>query len=102
MSFTYDDSGIRTSKTVNGVTHTYQLNGSQIVAESWGDKLLVYIYDATGSPIGMMYRTTSYDISEWDIFYKTSYSIDDIWNAAQDIYANYPALLEAARKTLGR
>ncbi len=34
--------------------------------------------------------------------YKTSYSIDDIWNAAQDIYANYPALLEAARKTLGR
>ena len=33
--------------------------------------------------------------------YKTSYSIDDIWNAAQDIYANYPALLEAARKTLG-
>ena len=34
--------------------------------------------------------------------YKTSYDVDDIWNAAQDIYANYPALLEAARKTLGR
>ena len=33
MSFTYDDNGIRTSKTVNGVTHTYQLNGSRIVAE---------------------------------------------------------------------
>ena len=34
--------------------------------------------------------------------YKTSYGVDDIWNAAQRIYANYPALLEAARKTLGR
>ena len=56
MYFTYYDNGIRTSKTVNGVTHTYQLNGSQIVAESWEDKLLVYLYDASGSPIGMMYR----------------------------------------------
>ena len=69
MSFTYDDNGIRTSKTVNGVTHTYQLNGSQIVSESWGDKLLVYLYDSTGMPIGMMYRTTSYDINDWDIFW---------------------------------
>ena len=69
MSFTYDDNGIRTSKTVNGVTHTYQLNGSQIVSESWGDKLIVYLYDASGAPIGMMYRTTSYDITAWDVFW---------------------------------
>ena len=69
MSFTYDDNGIRTSKTVNGVTHTYYLNGSQITAEQWEDKLLVYLYDASGSPIGMMYRTTSYDIDEWDTFF---------------------------------
>ena len=27
-------------------------------------------------------------------------TIDDIWNAAQDIYANYPELIEAARITL--
>ena len=69
MSFTYDDSGIRTSKTVNNVTHTYQLNGSQIVAESWGDKLIVYLYDVAGSPIGMMYRTTSYAVDQWDVFW---------------------------------
>ncbi len=35
MSFTYDDNGIRTSKTVNGVKHTYQLNGGQIVSEAF-------------------------------------------------------------------
>ena len=69
MSFTYNDEGIRTSKTVNGVNHTYQLNGSQIASESWGDKLIVYLYDASGSPIGMMYRTTSYAINQWDVFY---------------------------------
>ena len=69
MSFTYNDEGIRTSKTVNGVTHTYQLNGSQIISEQWDDKLLVYLYDASGSPIGMMYRTTSYELDEWNVFW---------------------------------
>ena len=69
MFFTYNDEGIRTSKTINGVVHTYQLNGSQIVAESWGDKLIVYLYDASGAPIGMMYRTTSYAINTFDVFW---------------------------------
>ena len=69
MSFTYDDNGIRTSKTVNGVTHTYYLNGSLIVAEQWSDKLIVYLYDSTGMPIGMMYRTESYAVDQWDVFW---------------------------------
>ena len=69
MSFTYNDEGIRTSKTVNGVTHTYQLNGSQIVSEEWGDKLLIYLYDASGSPIGMMFRKTTYAEGQWDIYW---------------------------------
>lgn len=69
MSFTYDDSGIRTSKIVNGVTHTYQLNGSQIVSEEWEDKLIVYLYDASGAPIGMMFRKTSYALNQWDVFW---------------------------------
>jgi len=69
MLFTYNDDGIRTSKTIDDVTHTYQLNGSQIVSEQWGDKLIVYLYDASGAPIGMMYRTTSYAINSFDVFW---------------------------------
>ena len=69
MSFTYNEEGIRTSKTVNNVKHTYHLNGSLIVAEEWGDNLLVYLYDASGSPIGMMYRTTSYATNHFDVFW---------------------------------
>ena len=69
MSFTYNDEGIRTSKTVNGVKHTYHLNGSQITAEEWEDKLLVYLYDAYGSPIGMMFRKTSYIEEQWDTYW---------------------------------
>ena len=35
------------------------MNGSQIVSEQWDDKLLVFLYDESGSPIGMQYRTNS-------------------------------------------
>ena len=69
MSFAYNDEGIRTSKTVNGVTTTYYVNGGQIVAETTNTRTIVYIYDATGSPIGMMYRTTSYAEGAFDIFW---------------------------------
>jgi len=58
--FKYNDEGIRTSKTVNNVKHTYYLSGSRILAEEWGNNLLIYLYDAEGSPIGMQYRKSTY------------------------------------------
>ena len=67
--YTYNDEGIRTSKTINGVTHTYHLSGSQIVAEEWGNNLLVYLYDAEGAPLGMQYRNTSYAANVFDIYW---------------------------------
>ena len=58
-SYTYNADGIRTSKTVNGVKHTYHLSGTQILSEEWTDRwnrhVMVYIYDAAGQPIGMSY-----------------------------------------------
>ena len=52
MTFTYNEDGIRTSKTVNGVTTTYYLNGSQIIGEETNGNITLYIYDAAGSPLG--------------------------------------------------
>lgn len=57
--YTYNDEGIRTSKKVTGTTHYYTLNGSQILTEQWGNIFIVYLYDESGSPIGMQYRTKS-------------------------------------------
>ena len=72
-SFEYNDSGIRTSKTVNGIEHVYTLNGSQIVTESWVQNgveyFIVYLYDESGAPIGMQYRTSNYAWAEFDNFY---------------------------------
>ena len=72
-SFEYNNSGIRTSKTVNGIEHVYTLNGSQIVTESWVqnnvEHVIVYLYDESGMPIGMQYRTSNYAWGEFDNFY---------------------------------
>ncbi len=58
-SYTYNENGIRTSKTENGVTHNYILNGTQVMFESYDDIFIVYIYDENGAPIGMAYRDDS-------------------------------------------
>ena len=33
FSFTYNDEGVRTTKTVNGIIHYYTLEGSRIIKE---------------------------------------------------------------------
>ena len=68
-SFTYNDSGYRTSKTVNGVTTTYYLNGSQIIAEETNGNMTVYLYDTAGTPIGMQYHKATDDENTWEIYW---------------------------------
>ena len=69
MSFTYNDEGIRTSKTVNGARTEYILNGSQILAEITDSYTIAYIYDAYGSPIGMQYKDLSDDDNAWEVYW---------------------------------
>ena len=68
-SFTYNDEGIRTSKTRNGTTTTYYLNGSQIVAEVTNSCVTLYVYDINGLPLGMQYHDADNPIDEWEIFW---------------------------------
>ena len=44
-SFTYNDSGVRTSKTVNGVTTRYYWNGTQLIGEETSGNVIIYLYD---------------------------------------------------------
>ena len=73
LSFTYNADGIRTSKTVNGITHYYHLAGTQILSEEWTDAidvqhLIIYHYDANGQPIGMSYRNSTDYEGTYDSF----------------------------------
>ncbi|MBQ8044966.1 MAG: RHS repeat-associated core domain-containing protein, partial [Bacteroidales bacterium] len=68
-SFTYNDEGIRTSKNAAGSLHIYTLEGSKVVKDSWGNRMLLFLYDESGSPIGLQYRDTSYAEGVFDTYY---------------------------------
>jgi RHS repeat-associated protein len=68
------------------------VNGGQIVAESNNLRTIVYIYDASGAPIGMMYRTPSYAEGAWDVFWYEKNLQGDIiaiYNASGTKVATY-------------
>ena len=67
-TYTYNDGGIRTSKTVDGVLHKYLLDGSVILSEEYDGKLFIYLYDENGAPIGIHYREASYDKDVFDCY----------------------------------
>ena len=69
VSYTYNDEGIRTSKTVNGVRHDYLLDGSRIISETWAEHTMLYLYDETGAPFGLGYRNTSYEEGLYEYFF---------------------------------
>ena len=74
MSFAYNDEGMRTSKTVAGVTTNYYYNGSQLISEETNGKVKVYLYNSTGV-IGFRYRTSSYGTYARDTFYYLNKSV---------------------------
>ena len=51
ISYTYDSSGTRNSKTVGGVTTWYTLAGSQVEKATTGSDCVLYFYDADGAPV---------------------------------------------------
>ena len=61
VSFGYNDSGIRTSKTVDGVTTDYILEGSKVVRETQGTtKSIHYSYDSEGRLVSMNLTNSTY------------------------------------------
>ena len=60
ISYTYNANGIRTSKTVNGIKHTYTLDGTKILCEEWGDNSIVPLYDNEESVCGILYNEEPY------------------------------------------
>lgn len=53
ISYKYNDSGIRTEKTVNGVTTKYSLVGDKVTFENNGSEKLYYTYDSNGKLLSM-------------------------------------------------
>ncbi len=52
----YNDEGVRVYKNGGAYYHNYTVDGTRVIVDRWGDNILIYLYDADGSPIGMQYR----------------------------------------------
>lgn len=59
-TYTYNSNGVRTSKTVNGILHTYTLDGTKILRESWNGNTIIPIYDNEDSICGILYNSVPY------------------------------------------
>ena len=57
LSYTYDDSGLRTSKTMNGVKTEYYRSGSRLIGQKRGSNVMQFLYDANGL-YGFLYNGT--------------------------------------------
>ena len=60
VSYVYNDEGLRTQKTVNGVTTEYYWNGSQLLGQKTGDNYLYFLYDERGLLVGFNDGTKTY------------------------------------------
>lgn len=60
LSYTYNANGIRTSKTNGSVKHTYTLDGTKILRETYGNTTLVPMYDNEDSVCGIIYNNVPY------------------------------------------
>lgn len=83
-SYTYDENGIRTSKTVNGNTTYFNTKDGVILSQSDGTNTLVFQYDQNGNPTGFTLNGTQY-------FYMTNITGDVIGltDEGGEIFAEY-------------
>ena len=59
-SYTYDENGIRTSKTVNGKTTYYNTKDGVILSQTDGTNTMYFQYDSNGTPLGFIWNGTQY------------------------------------------
>ena len=59
-SYTYDESGIRSSKTINGVTTYFTTKDGVILSQTDGTNTMYFQYDNSGNPTGFLYNGTQY------------------------------------------
>ena len=83
-TYTYDENGIRTSKTVDGVTTYYNTKDGVILSQTDGENTWYFQYDTSGTPLGFVLNGTQY-------FYITNQMNDvlAITDTNGDIVGNY-------------
>ena len=58
--YAYNANGVRVSKNVNGVLHSFFLEGTRIVCEKWNSNVLIPLYDNEDIVCGIVYNNVPY------------------------------------------
>lgn len=84
ISYTYNEDGIRTSKTSNGITTKFYLDETNIIEQTDGTATLHFYYDSNDEVVGFTYNGSDY-------FYVKNASRDivGISDAAGNLIASY-------------
>ena len=88
VEYTYDMSGVRTSKTVNGTTYNYTTLSGKVMRQQWGSKSLEFVYDDGNQPFAMIYN----DGSTTTLYYYVLNAQGDVialLNSAGSLVASY-------------
>ena len=91
LSYAYDASGLRTSKTVNGVVHNYYYAGGKLLRETYGNNVLDFFYDQNGQPFAFKYNGTMYyyiTSLQGDVMYVLNSSGTTVASYEYDPYGN--------------
>ena len=60
LSYSYDENGLRTQKTVNGTATQYRYHGSVLISQVTGSNKLLFSYDVNGNAVAVNYNGTYY------------------------------------------
>ena len=60
ISYSYDENGIRTQKTVNGTVTNYNYHGSALISQVTDNDTLLFSYDTAGNAAAVNYNGTYY------------------------------------------
>ena len=60
ISYKYDENGVRTQKTVNGVQTDFITSGIKVLAQKSGENTIVWQIDGNGNTVGFNYNGTPY------------------------------------------